>query len=294
MKTLIGMLLLAVLVGCETGPRQLLPYVMADEAGGLDLYLYDLESGGSTVLQRTPLIAEVDPVVDFAGQRVAYIARNTSAGQGIFTLRIHDLTTGQTRDAVTSPDPLFSPAFSNDGEELAYVVKRDGKLQIDIKDLTTDRDPKTLGFGSDPSWRQDDRAIFYNARDTADAPAGDLMVYDLKTGINQSLALRGNGFANLPRGTSIAYTALPYSRRNEAVWLIDANSRQKRLSSPGKTHRDADPVHINGTKFVAFTRTDVATNKSSIYVVERYAKDPVETQLFEAKGNAYTKGGKGK
>ena len=118
------------------------------------------------------------------------------------------------------------------------------------------------------------------------------MVYDLKTGLSQSLALRGDGFTNLPRGTSIAYTSVPYTRRNEAVWLLNANSKQQRLSSPGKTHRDSDPVHINGSKFVAFTRTDVATDRSAIYVVQRYATDPVETQLFEAQGNAYTKGGR--
>ena len=185
---------------------------------------------------------------------------------------------------------MFSPAWSNNGKKIAYVVERDGKRQIEVKDITTNAEPKVIGFGCDPSWRVDDKAIFYNSRDTQDAAAGDLMVHTLKTGVNQSLRLRGNDFANLARGTSVVYTALPYSRRNEAIWIIDANNQQKRLSSPGKTHRDTDPVHINGTKFTAFTRTDIATNQSSIYVVERYAKDPVETLLFEAKGHAYTQG----
>lgn len=289
-KTLLAMILLAVLAGCEAGPRQVLPYVMADQAGSLDLYLYDMQAGLSTPLSQTPLVQEADPAADYPGQRIAYVARQTMSGQGRFTLKVRDLQTGQTQDLVQSNDPLYTPAWSNDGDELAYVALRDGKLQIDIKDLTTDAKPKTIGFGSDPSFRIDDRAIFFNARDTLDAPAGDLNVHTLKTGLNQSLALRGNGFTNLSRGTSIAYTSLPYSRRNDAVWLIDANSRQKRLSSPGKTHRDTDPVHINGSKFVAFTRTDVATNTSSIYVVQRYAKDPVETRLFEVKANTYTKG----
>ena len=290
-KTLMGMLMLAVLTGCETVPRQVLPYVMDDGQGGTDLYLYDLEAGNSIALLQTPLEVEADPVVDFAGQRVAYIVNQTTTGQGVFTLRILDLQTGTTEDAVQSfSDPLFSPAFSNDGNELAYVVQRDGKLQIHIKDLINDSEPKTLGFGSNPSWRQDDRAIFYNARDTPDALAGDLMVHDLKTGTNQSLALRGNGFTNLPGGTSIVYTSLSYSRRNAAVWLIDANSRQQRLSSPGKTHRDSDPVHINGTKFVAFTRTSVDTNTSSIYVVQRSTTNPVETRLFDAEVSVHTKG----
>jgi len=290
MKSLLGMVVLAVLAGCDTVPRQVLPYVMDDGAGGLDVHVYDLEAGLTTPITQTPLVDEVDPAADPMGRRIAYILRQTNTGQAVFTLKVHDLQTGQTQDAVRSEAPLSSPAWSNDGKRLAYVVERDGKLQIDVRELNTDAKPKAIGFGSDPSWRVDDKAIFYNSRDTRDATAGGLMVHELKAGLNQSLALRGNGFTNLARGSSIAYTALPYSRRNEAVWLIDANSKQRRLSSPGKTHRDTDPVHINGTKFVAFTRTDVATNKSSIYVVQRYAKDPVETLLFESQNNVYTKG----
>lgn len=289
-RTLLGMMVLAVLAGCETGPRPVLPYVMADAAGQLDLYLYDVEAGLATPLGQTPLVDEIDPVADYPGRRIAYIARDTSAGLGVFTLKVRDLQTGQTQDIVQSSNPISSPAWSNDGEELAYVVLRDNKLQIDVKDLSTDAEPKTIGFGSAPSWRMDDQAIFFSSRDTLDATLGDLTVHNLKTGINQSLALRGNGFSNLLRGTSVVYTSLPYSRRNAAVWLLTANSRQQRLSSPGKTYQDTDPVHINGTKFVAFTRTDVATNQSSIFVVERYNTKPVETLLFQAKGSAYTKG----
>ena len=288
-NVLLGWIVLAVLAGCETtGPKQVLPYVMADAAGGLDLYLYDLDAGRSTPLRQTPGVDEADPSVDYTGQRVAYVTRQGEPAT--YTLRVRDLQTGQTDDIAQSAEPLASPVFSNDSEQLAYVVQRDGKLLIQVRDLTIDSEPKTIGYGSSPSWRVDDRAIFYSSRDIPDAPSGDLMVHELKTGLNQSLTLRGNGFTNLPRGISVVYTTLPYSRRNDAVWVIDANSRQTRLSSPGKTHRDTDPVHINGTKFVAFTRTDVATNKSAIFVVERFAEDPVETLLFEAEADTYTKG----
>lgn len=290
MKMLLGMVLIGVLAGCETVPRQVLPYVMEDGSGGLDLYLYDLESGGSRVLSNEPMADEYDPSSDYAGTRIAYIAKNSSTSEGFFALRIKDLQTGQTQDIDTSIDPIAAPVFSNNGKQLAYVVKRDGKFQIHVKDFETKADSKIITFGSDPSWRVDDRAIFYSSRHTPDESAGELTVHELKKGLNQTLALRGNSFTNLARGTSLVYTTLPYSRRNEAVWIIDANNRQKRLTSPGKTHRDTDPVHINGTKFVAFTRTDLATNQSSIYVVERYATDPVEALLFEAKGNVYTKG----
>lgn len=291
------MVLLAVLAGCDTVPRQVLPYVMDDGAGGTDLYLYDLESGSSTQLTRTPKYREYDPAVDPDGKRIVYIAekmkgQSPSKEQSLYELTVYDLETGTDFEYTSFSDRMFSPVWSNDGDSVAYVVERDGKLQIDVRDLTVQgKAATTIGFGSSPSWRVDDRAIFYSSRDSLDASAGDLMVHELKTGLNQSLALRGKSFTNLPRGTSVAYTSLAYSKRNEAVWLLDANTRQQRLSSPGTTHRDTDPVHINGTKFVTFTRTDIATNNSSIFVVERYAKDPVETPLFEAKANAYTKGG---
>lgn len=296
MKTLLGMVLLAVLAGCEAVPRQVLPYVMrggeADLSASLDLYLYDLESGSSRVLRQTQGYQEYDPIVDAKGQRVAYIAKKLDDAEGaeLHELQVYDLKTGEVVDHQEYRLPMFSPVWSNNGKKIAYVVERDGKLQIEVRELGNNSEPKVIGFGSDPSWRVDDRAIFYSSRDSLDAATGDLMVHELKTGLNQSLKLRGNSFANLARGTSIVYTTLPYSRRNEAVWMIDVNSRQKRLSSPGKTYRDTDPVHINGTKFVAFTRTNIATNQSSIYVVERYATDPVETELFEAKGDAYTSG----
>lgn len=293
-KTLMSLLVLVALVGCETVPRQVLPYVMRDKQGpfSLDLHLYDLEAGSSRMLRQSPRQDEYDPVVDAQGQRVVYIAKNLGgdAGNELYKLQVIDLVTGEVVDHQAYRLPMFSPVWSNDGEQIAYVVEREGKLQIEVKTYATSKPPMIIGFGSDPSWRVDDRAIFYSSRDTHEAAAGDLMVHDLKTGLNQSLALRGNGFSNLARGTSIVYTTLPYSRRNEAIWLIDVNSRQTRLSSPGKTYRDADPVHINGSKFVAFTRTDVATGKSSIYVAERYATDPVEALLFEAKGDAYTQG----
>jgi len=295
MKTLIGMVVLAVLAGCETLPKQVLPYVMANDAGGTDLHLYDLESGTSRALRQTPDFAgidEYDPCVDPFGRQIALVAKRHDAdpADALYELTVYDIETGVSRAYNTFSSRIFSPSWSNDGESIAYVVQRDGKLQIDVRDLTTSQPPKTIGFGSSPSWRQDDRAIFYSSADTRDADAGELMVHELKTGLNQSLALRGNAFANLPRGTSIAYTTLPYSRRNQAVWLLDANARQHRLSSPGLTHRDAHPVHINGTTFVAFTRTDVEKKRSYIYVVERYAEDPVETQLFESDHDVYTAG----
>ncbi|MEM6260175.1 MAG: hypothetical protein AAGI37_18015 [Planctomycetota bacterium] len=292
-RLLIVIPVLAALAGCESLPRQVLPYVMDDpQTGTLDLHLYDLESGISRALIQTRGCDEYDPCVDPLGSKVVYITKkpNEDPDDVLYTLTVYELETGIDREYASSTNRMSSPVWSNNGEKIAYVVERDGKFQINVRDLASNSPARAIGFGSAPSWRQDGQAIFYSSKDTLDAPVGELMVHDLRNGLNQSLALRGNGFSNLARGTSIVYTTLPYTRRNEAIWMIDATSRQKRLSSPGKTYRDTNPVHINGTKFVAFTRTEVATGASSLFVVERYATDPVETLLFEAKANAFTSG----
>jgi dipeptidyl aminopeptidase/acylaminoacyl peptidase len=296
-RTLWVLIVFAGLTGCDAVPRPLLPYVMDDGDGGTDLYVYDLESGASRLVRATPASHEYDPAIDPTGTRIVYLARSDESGGGqtVYGLFVHELEdpfNETDREFRTRSSPMQTPAWSNDSESVAYVIEAEGKLQIETRELlTASQDTTVIGFGSEPSWRVDDKALFFSSRDRPDAAAGELNVHTLNDGVNRSLRLRGNGFANLPRGTSIAYTTLPYTRRNAAVWLLDANNRKRRLSSPGKLYTDADPVHIVGTTFVAFTRTEVATNRSAIYVVDRAANNPVETRLFEADANVYTKGG---
>lgn len=297
-RTVFGVMLLVWATGCqETRPPTLVYVAQTDlraagpnQAVSLDLYLIEPNTQSMQNLTDTVGYVEADPCLDVKRQRVAYVRHSVGGLSRATTLRVMALDTEVDEVVYRADGPIFTPVWSNDGDRIAFTQEVAGRLVVKV--INADGTGLAeVGYGSEPSWRQDDRAIFFSSRDKLDAESGDLTVHDLKTGLNNSLSLLGNGFSNLPRGTSVLYTTLPYSRRNEAVWLLDANGKTRRLSEPNKDYRDVDPVHIGGTALVAFTRIDVKTGKAAIYVVDRQAEDPVAVPLVEGKGNAYTRGG---
>jgi len=307
MRTILAIACVFALAACGSAGPPVLVYSAAQRtvvgSGMPDLDLYRIEPATQSArrLTDTPGLIETDPCLSPARDRLAYATyEEVPTEPGLFqSLLIVRPIGGDDSAKDVGPRAVyaseggivFTPAWSNDGERIAFVERQpDGRLMIKL--VNADGTGVTeLGYGNDPSWRMDDRAIYFNASDNPEEPFGKLMVRDLASGVVQSLGLRGDGFTNLQRGMSIVYTKPAYSRRNEAVWLIDANNKETRLSDPGKTHRDRDPVHLNGTTLVAFTRVDVKTKKASVYVVDRASDDPVEVPLVQSEAGAYTRGG---
>lgn len=297
MRTLLAIIFVFGLAACRAAGPPVLVYAAADRTVvGVDLPdldLFSIDPQSHTIRSLTGLtdMVEADPCLDVSRSRVVFVGQGLD-GRTDLCLLVLDEAGGRTLKVLYAcEDIIYTPAWSNDGKRIAFVERQpDGRLMIKL--VNADGTGVTdLGYGSDPSWRMDDRAIYFNSSDTPEQPAGELMVRDLATGVVQSLGLRGDGFTNLQRGMSIVYTKPAYSRRNEAVWLIDANNKQTRLTDPGKTHRDQDPVHVNGTTLVAFTRVDVETNRAAIYVVDRASDDPVAVPFIEGKASAFTRCG---
>ncbi len=286
-RTIVAAFFGAWLTGCGAARPPALVYVAGPTH---DLFLIEPDSQTVTPLTGRTEQVEADPCLSVDRSRVAYVIRQADGGAGLNIMNL-DGDAGRSIEPIyRSDNPLFTPAWSNNGKRIAFVELVDDRFMLRL--INADGNGlQDAGFGSSPSWRMDDRAVFFSSRDTPAAPAGDLMVRELKTGLTQPLALRGNGFTNLQRAVSIVFTKLPYSRRNEAVWLIDANNRQTRLSEPNRDYRDVDPVHINGTPYVAFTRIDIETDNAMIYVVDRTSDDPVAVPLLTGEGPAYTRGG---
>ena len=74
--------------------------------------------------------------------RMAYV---TKAG-GRYSLRITDADGEGGQIALTSPDPIISPAWSRDGRELAYVSFETRKAVVWIQELQTGRRRKIADF----------------------------------------------------------------------------------------------------------------------------------------------------
>jgi TolB protein len=90
--------------------------------------------------------------------RMAYV---TKAGTR-YTLRITDADGEGGQVALTSPEPIISPAWSPDGRELAYVSFETQKAVVWVQDLSTGQRRQIANFrgsNSAPAWTSDGQSV---------------------------------------------------------------------------------------------------------------------------------------
>jgi TolB protein len=90
--------------------------------------------------------------------RIAYVTK----GGGRYTLRIADADGEGGQVALTSPDPIISPAWSPDGRELAYVSFETRKAVVWVQDVSTGSRRQIAnykGSNSAPAWSPDGKTL---------------------------------------------------------------------------------------------------------------------------------------
>ena len=90
--------------------------------------------------------------------RIAYVTK----GAGRYTLRVTDADGEGGQVALTSPDPIISPAWSPDGRELAYVSFETRKAVVWVQDVgsgTRRQLANYRGSNSAPAWSPDGRDL---------------------------------------------------------------------------------------------------------------------------------------
>jgi TolB protein len=90
--------------------------------------------------------------------RIAYVTR----ASGRYALRIADADGEGGQVALTSPEPIISPAWSPDGRELAYVSFETQKAVVWVQDVASGARRPVANFrgsNSAPAWSPDGRAL---------------------------------------------------------------------------------------------------------------------------------------
>jgi len=90
--------------------------------------------------------------------RIAYVTK----GGGRYTLRITDADGEGGQVALTSPEPIISPAWSPDGRELAYVSFETRKAVIWVQDVRSGSRRQVANFkgsNSAPAWSPDGKEL---------------------------------------------------------------------------------------------------------------------------------------
>jgi Tol biopolymer transport system component len=294
--------------GCKAVRPLTLPVVgsMGDPGNGqlwddLDIYLIDPAGGSAVRVTNTPDLMETDPDLNRDRDRLVYVRRAANPGAySVFESPTsptpsHVVTCGPdgTGERVLheSPSLCLTPVWSHDGKRIAFTeMNNEGRFEVRL--INADGSGlQTLGYGSSPSWRKDDRAVFYSSLDRPDATEGTLQLRELGSGVIHSVGLPGTGHTNLRAGVSIAYTSTPYSRRNESVWLMDANGGQFRLTDPGESEHDLQPVFFGSEGDLVFTRFDDAQDTYRLMTIHRRTEDRVATLIDQPAPVCFTRGG---
>ena len=294
--------------GCQSARPLVLPVSGSEGAAGerlwddLDLYLIDPAGRRPAVrVTHTPELMETDPDLNPGRDRLVYVVREARRdgrplleGEGVGTgaeLYVTGLDGQEHRVLYRSDSMCFTPVWSHDGKRIAFAeLNSEGRLEVKIIDADGSG-LRTLGYGCSPSWRKDDGAIFYASRDRVQAHEGTLQVRVLSTGVTHDIGLPGTGHASLRSGVSVAYSSTPYSRRNESVWLLDANGGRRRLTDPGRTEHDLEPVFFGGGGDVVFTRYDEASGVYRLMTVHRNTQDRAATPAGQPTLHCFTRGG---
>ena len=174
--------------------------------------------------------------------RIAYVTSEGESGSRRYALQVADSDGHNPRTVLRSPQPLMSPAWSPDGQQLAYVTFEDRRAAIYVQDVGTGARRELAAFdgiNGAPAWSPDGRKLALTlSRD------GNPEIYLLHLADNRLQRLTNNAAIDteavwLPDGNHLIFT----SDRGGApqLYRLDIRSgRAERLSFEGNYNSSAD------------------------------------------------------
>ncbi len=192
--------------------------------------------------------------------RIAYIKATGQPGSTSYTLVVADSDGDEPQVILRSTEPLMSPAWSPDGNRLAYVSFENRKPEIIVQDVFTGERSTVAsypGINGAPAWSPDGRKL---ALTLSKDGSPSIYVHDLGTGSLTRLT-HGNAIdtepAWWPDGRSIVFTS--DRGGSPQLYRIDSNGGQPaRQTFDGNYNARASispdgeyvaMVHRSGNKF---------------------------------------------
>ncbi|MDQ6892582.1 MAG: protein kinase [Acidobacteriota bacterium] len=203
---------------------------------------------------------ESAPTLSPDGKNVVYV-RDVNDRKGLYLLRV-----GGRNPVALTPDSAsenWQPAFSPDGERIAFRSERDGG-GIFVMGSTGESVKRVTDSGYNPSWSPDGREIalsdtsFYYPTDRGGLSNG-LFAVDVATGRRRDILKRGTDGMQpswSPHGHRIAYWGLRGSSGQRDVWTIAADASEanaKPVEVTNDTALDWSPTWSPDGNFLYFS-----------------------------------------
>lgn len=192
------------------------------------------------------------------GTRIAYVSAEGSGDERRSALTIADYDGHNARDILESRHPIMSPAWSPDGERVAYVSfendRRPAVFVHDVRSGERERVSDRVGINSAPAWSPDGNRL---ALTLSHEGTPSIYALDLRDGSLERLT-EGRGIdtspAWTPDGETIVFTSdragTPQIYRTRA----DGDGRPERMTYDGR-YNAAPDVSPDGERVAFIHRT---------------------------------------
>jgi TolB protein len=180
--------------------------------------------------------------------RIAYVTK----GAGRYTLRITDADGEGGQVALTSPEPIISPAWSPDGRELAVTLSRDGGSQIFLinRDGSNPRRiTNSRAIDTEPVFTPDGKSLYFVSdrggspqiyRQSLDAGSAERVTFNGAYNISPALSPDGRHMAYVQRLGSGSFRVQVMELASGAV------------QTPSDTNDDESPSFSPNGRFLIY------------------------------------------
>jgi Tol biopolymer transport system component len=173
------------------------------------------------------------PAVAPDGRSFVYVG-GASGNEDVFVQRVG----GRNPTNLTADSPVRdeAPAFSPDGERIAFRSEREGG-GLFVMGATGESVRRVTDFGFDPSWSSDGRELAVATEPVRDpttrATVSEIWAVDVSTG-KRRLVSRGDGVGPRwsPNGHRIAFWGLPPKKSQRDVFTVAADGSQSGAPVP--------------------------------------------------------------
>ncbi len=203
--------------------------------------------------------------------RIAYVVK---AGPR-YTLRVTDADGEGGQVALTSPEPIISPAWSPDGREIAYVSFETQKAVVWVQDLSTGQRRPIANFrgsNSAPAWTADGRSV---AATLSQAGGSQIYLINREGGTPQRLT------------TSSSIDTEPvYSPDGKSLFFVSDRGGGPQIYRMPASGGDATRVTFNGSYNVSPTVSP--DGRLLAFVTRTSSGDQIATQDLAGGGSGVT------